>query len=288
MKKRILSLILLVLMAASFLPASADDFFGKEYRVVKCNEYITLREEPSTKANALDRVPLGATVTAFSAAENNFLLVHYNGQNGYVLFEYLKELPTPAGMPVELTSSQRADMNLFLSNFTEGCLGYVSKGVFDVQSAPDSMLVEFAVDHMWFNYPDSRIEWGEYKNDYNVRVNKKYVPEITEKFFGRQISEYEPYYVDFIDPYYYWQETGGHVSDGFACTDSVQYLGGNRYYVTFFIFASGNIWENEDTRLTLEEAYEKFPGYTKRGSAIVYATNLNDRSTFKLTRFVSE
>ncbi len=56
MKKRILSLILLVLLAVSFIPASADDFFGKEYKVVKCNEFITLREEPSTKAGALDRV----------------------------------------------------------------------------------------------------------------------------------------------------------------------------------------------------------------------------------------
>lgn len=288
MKKRILSLILLVLLAVSFIPASADDFFGKEYKVVKCNEFITLREEPSTKAGALDRVPLGATVTAFSAAENGFLLVHFNGQTGYVLSKYLEELDTPVGTPVELTASQLADMNLFLSNFTESCLGYMSKGVFDIQSAPDSMLVEFAVDHMWFNYHESRIEWGEYFDDYNVRVHKEYVPEIAEKFFGRKISEYAPYYVDFIDPYYYWQETGGHISDGFACTDTVRYLGGDRYYVSFLIFASGNIWDAEDTKLTIEQAYKKFPSYTKQGCAIVYATNLNDRQTFRLTRLVTE
>ncbi len=288
MKKRILSLILILLLTASFIPASAEDFFGKEYEVVKCNEFITLREESSTKARALDRVPLGATVTAFSAAENGFLLVHYDGQTGYVLSKYLKELPGLLGISIELTKQQTDDMNLFLSNFTESSLGYMSKGVFDIQSAPDSMLVEFAVDHMWFNYHESRIEWGEYFNNYNVRVHKEFVPEITEKFFGRKISDYAPYYVDFIDPYYYWQETGGHISDGFASVNDVRYLGGNRYYVSFLIFASGEMWDNEDTKLTIDQAYEKFPGYTKQGCAIVYAANLNDRATYKLTRLVTE
>lgn len=288
MKKRVLSFILILLSVFSLIPASADDFFAKEYRVVKCKEYITLRDEPFVKAAALDHVPLGATVTAFSAAENDFMLVHYNGQNGYVLCQYLKEVDAPAAAYVELTASQRADMNLFLSNFTESCLGYMSKGIFDIQSAPDSMLVEFAVDHMWFNNQNSRIEWGEYMNGYNVRVHKKYVPEITEKYFGRKIFDYAPHYVDFIDPYYYWQETGGHISDGFASTETVKYLGGDRYFVSFVIFASGNMWDNEDTKLTLEEAYQKFPDYTKQGCAIVYAPNLNDRATYKLTRFVSE
>ncbi len=288
MKKRILSFVLLCLLILSILPSSAEDVFGNEYRVVKCNEYITLRETASTKAAALDRVPLGATVTALSEAINGFMLVNYNGKMGYVLERYLEQMPVISGTPIALTPAQHANMNLFLSNFTESCLSYVTEGVFDVQSTPDKMLVEFAVDHLWFNSHETKIEWGEYFNGNNVRVHRKYVPEILDQYFGKAVTDYAPYYVDFVEPYYYWQETGGHTSGGFACTDQVQYLGGDRYFVSFVILASGEMWETEDTQLTLPEARAKFPGYSRRAYAIVYTPNLNDHTTFRLTRYVTE
>lgn len=289
MKKRVFSLLLLVYLIASFLPASADeDVFGYEYRVVKCNEYITLRETASTKAAALNRVPLGATVTALSRADNGFLMVNYNGRMGFVLERYLEQLPACGAPLINLTATQRENMNLFLSNFTESCLSYITECVFDVQSTPENMLVEFALDHLWFNYGDTRIEWGEYQNYYNVRVHKKHVPEVIKKYFGTSISDYAPYYVDFIDPYYYWTETGGHIPGGFASTEEVRYLGADRYYVSFITLASGEYWDTEDTKLSLDAARRKFPGYERRAYAVVYAPNLNDRTTFKLTRYVTE
>lgn len=289
MKKSFVSLFLVFSLILSFASVSkAEDVFGHEYRVDKCREYITLRDEPRTSAREVTRVPLGATVTAFTEAENGFMYVNYMGQTGYVLERYLTYVPAPRGYDIEVTEEQRKNLNLFLSNFTESSLTYYTGGVFDIQQAPDSALVEFAVEHMWFNYHESRIEWGEYQNDCNVRVHKKYVPEITEKYFGATPSSAKPMYVEFADPYYYWTETGGHIANGFASVFHVSYLGGDRYQIAFSIFAGGEMWDNADTALTLEEARAKFPGYESRGYATIYAPNLSDRSTYKITRIVTD
>lgn len=284
----VLMLFLLCVIFAVFPGAVAENVFGEEFRVVRCNEYITLRDLPSTKAEALDRVPLGATVTAFNRDENGFMRVHYAGKLGYVLEKYLDPAYAPAGLWIDMSENVRKNLNLFLSNFTESSLNYYTGGVFDVQSAPDNALVEFAAEHMWFNYYESRIEWGEYMSGNNVRVHKKYVPEITEKYFGIVPAAPDPMYIDYADPYYYWTETGGHISNGFASAERLEYLGGDRYSVSFVVLAGGNYWENSDTELTLSEARAKFPDYEKRGRAIIYAPNLNDRASYKLTRFISD
>ena len=289
MIKRAFAFIALVILIFTFQTVSfAEDVFAHEYKVVRCNEYITLRDDSSTKANELARVPLGATVTAFSYADNGFLYVNYAGKKGYVLEKYLDPMPAIHVSSIPMSESVRKNLNLFLSNFTESMLGHYTGGVFDVQSAEDSVFVEFATEHLWFNYSESRIEWGEYANGNNVRVHKKYVPEITEKYFGVVPAKAEPMYVDYVSPYYYWMETGGHTPGGFASAISLQYLGGDRYNVSFYIMAEGYGWDVSDTELTLSKARAKFPGYIKSGCAVVYAPNLNDRSTFKLTRFVSE
>lgn len=288
--KKVFPLILLTLCVCfsfAFL-AGAEDILGREYRVYRCNEYITLREEPRTSAREITRIPLGATVTAFSEADNGFLNVYYDGHNGYALARYLTYIPAPTGVPMDISENQRKNLNLFLSNFTETSMAYNTKGLFDIQSSPESALIEFAVEHMWFNYNQSRIEWGEYANDCNVRVHKQHVPEIIEKYFGVLPHSAEPMHVDFIDPYYYWMETGGHTANGFASVREVSYLGGDRYLVRFSILAGGERWENADTALSYEDARIKFPYYEGHGYATVYAPNLNDRATYKLTRIISD
>ena len=59
------------------------------YRVVNCQEWISLRSTPSTSASKLAEIPLGATVQFISVASNGFYKVSYNGQVGYALASYL-------------------------------------------------------------------------------------------------------------------------------------------------------------------------------------------------------
>lgn len=58
-------------------------------KVVNCNESISLRESPSTSAEALCQIPLGATVFVISDSANGFYKVEYDGMTGYALAEYL-------------------------------------------------------------------------------------------------------------------------------------------------------------------------------------------------------
>lgn len=61
-----------------------------EAQVVNCNEWITLRKTPSTSAESLARIPLGAYVKYISNADNGFYCIEYNGQVGYALQSYLE------------------------------------------------------------------------------------------------------------------------------------------------------------------------------------------------------
>ena len=58
-------------------------------KVVRCNEYITLRRTPSTKREEITKIPLGAIVTVYSGADNGFYYIYYDGFEGYALAGYI-------------------------------------------------------------------------------------------------------------------------------------------------------------------------------------------------------
>ena len=58
-------------------------------KVVRCNEYITLRRAPSTKGEEITKIPLGAIVTVYSGADNGFYYIYYDGFEGYALAGYI-------------------------------------------------------------------------------------------------------------------------------------------------------------------------------------------------------
>ena len=57
--------------------------------VVNCDEWISLRKEPSTSADRYCTIPLGAKVEYISGASNGFMKVAYDGYTGYALASYL-------------------------------------------------------------------------------------------------------------------------------------------------------------------------------------------------------
>lgn len=58
-------------------------------KVVRCNDYITLRRIPSTKGEEITKIPLGSIVTVYSGAENGFYYINYDGMEGYALAGYI-------------------------------------------------------------------------------------------------------------------------------------------------------------------------------------------------------
>ena len=65
--------------------------YGQSLWVVNCKEWISLRSKQSTSSEAILQIPLYGRVTYIADAKNGFLLVNYNGVEGYALAEYLDE-----------------------------------------------------------------------------------------------------------------------------------------------------------------------------------------------------
>lgn len=61
----------------------------KKMTVVKCNFWVSLREEPSTKATRLKKVPKGAEVIGYKL-DDTWTACYYDDAFGYILSEYLE------------------------------------------------------------------------------------------------------------------------------------------------------------------------------------------------------
>lgn len=187
--------------------------------------------------------------------------------------------------PIDLNGDARRAMNLFLSNFTEVGMDEVSKW------SEDIALVDFAHDHLWFNDYES-FEYGEY-SEYpddggnNCRVSDDRIQEIIDKYFlDAPVVDLSQTRFNYDGEYYYHCETGGWTSCGFAQTVSVCPIGDNQYFTTFMVFGGGEFWENDALSLTIDEAAEKFGAPHTFGHAIVYASDLSDRATYKMVSYM--
>ena len=92
MFKKILASMLLV--AALLVVGGQDNTAEASWyaRVVNCEEWISLRAQPSTAAQRLAAVPLGAIILITDRYDDGyFVSAQYNGLNGYVLKEFLTD-----------------------------------------------------------------------------------------------------------------------------------------------------------------------------------------------------
>ena len=101
MLKRFLTALVALLLALCWtLPAlgePGDGWLG-DMTVVNCDEWVSLRAEPSTSAARLAKVPLGAMVYDCHQYDQRFVYCEYGDLAGYILVEYLAPVQTDAGV----------------------------------------------------------------------------------------------------------------------------------------------------------------------------------------------
>ena len=89
--KKFIALLMLVaiLMTTAATAAFAKGAYLGTMTVVKCKNWVSLREKASTKADTVARIPRGENVDAY-AYNGKFAECYYRGMHGYVLTKYLK------------------------------------------------------------------------------------------------------------------------------------------------------------------------------------------------------
>lgn len=70
--------------------AEGDFSAGSTMVVVNCDEWVSLREAPSTSASRITTVPLGAVVYNCTPSSGDFVQCEYSGMIGYILSDYLQ------------------------------------------------------------------------------------------------------------------------------------------------------------------------------------------------------
>ena len=144
--KRLVALLLLLCIAFTTTPALADTEYIGNMEVVNCNEWVSLREKPSTSARRLVKVSLGAIVSHCQQFTDDWIYAEYDGYGGYILAEYLKP------------SDGRITFNTMMVTITDGAPFYAT---LDAQEPIDSIPADTIVRNCCIM--DSNriyVEWG--------------------------------------------------------------------------------------------------------------------------------
>lgn len=281
MKKLISSVLILVLIFS----CAAAERIGDRLQVEHCNEWITLRETPSTKADSLEQMPLGAdNLILLDDDFDDFAQVSYNGEIGYALKKYLEPAEVFEGEETELNEDQRYNVNLFLSNFSEQYFA-MDKGYYGANGAESSAAVlDFAINHIWFN-KQNLLEEGDWEQ-YNIRLSSNKVAVTAKKYLNKPVKKGASDNFVLKSNYYYWEETGAHIKDGFTCYDSVELLDENRLSVYFHVYGGGEDWRNKVCYLLPEEAQQQY-WCDAEGHAVINMANgsLDDRENWYLESY---
>ena len=73
--------------------AFAQDGYIGCMKVVKCQEWVSLREAPDAASACLVEVPLGKLVENCREESKAFHYAEYNGMSGYIMAQYLEAIP---------------------------------------------------------------------------------------------------------------------------------------------------------------------------------------------------
>ena len=87
--KKIIALLMVAALLLTGVAFAKGTYLGT-MTVVNCENWVTLRESPSTSAAVVTRVPLGENVDAY-ACNDRFTECYYNGMHGYILTSYLAD-----------------------------------------------------------------------------------------------------------------------------------------------------------------------------------------------------
>ena len=105
-------LLISVLAGADRIPEPKGKGYIGAMRVVRCKEYVTLREEPDKTAHSLAHVPLGEIVySCRNEKSRRFITCEYQGETGYILRQYLDpapefEPPVSSAITVKMTMEE--------------------------------------------------------------------------------------------------------------------------------------------------------------------------------------
>ena len=90
MKRFAAFVFLLCMVLLQHMPALADNEYIGNMEVVNCNEWVSLRQEPSTSAKRLVKVSLGAIVSNCEQLSDAWVYAEYDGYAGYIQARYLE------------------------------------------------------------------------------------------------------------------------------------------------------------------------------------------------------
>ena len=224
------------------------------------------------------------TVSTMSPSTNGAQLLGGINANG----ELIKGTE-PDDKSVKITSDLQYDLNIFLSNFSESDLPNFRMG----ERLSNDELIYFAELYNIYNRHElfENVEYREEEADLyrgNIRIKKEYIYETIKKYFDITMDE------DVLGDYLYTEFTGGHMSEGVSIVNKAENLGDNLYRISFEVYATGGMdsdyysFSPQEAKKYYLEAHngsQTALENVRTGTAIIYAKDINDRSTYILKEY---
>ena len=119
MKKRVLSVLLLMLLLATMVPViSASALIGPQYVSTSNGKGVYLRSGPSKDDSILTTIPYGAQVDSCEYYDSAWSAVSYKGNYGYCMTRYLSSTK-PSSKPTPTATPSSGGSGLSFRNFVD-------------------------------------------------------------------------------------------------------------------------------------------------------------------------
>lgn len=140
------------------------------------------------------------------------------------------------GKEVKLSVSEKKQLNIFFSNFSEVFLEPFAK-----DKITDKALIAFSVSHNYRNNEKLFVKGGK---EYQVKIKASYIDDTVMKFFGKKISKHQSVNdadAEYRDGWYYKTEASGEEYD-FSQVVSLHDNGDGIFTATVNVFSAGSGW----------------------------------------------
>ena len=256
--------------------------FGERLAVVRCEEFVTMREVPEKRGRVLAKLPLATKVYFTGEVTEGYASVYCEAGEGWVLTEYLESASWESGEMLAPDAAAKIRLNLFLTAFAGTGLSRYRLSWTDPSSLLDLVILRRVLME-----PSAHQEGSWPEGDRRMESDGVY--QDGRRYFGQNLRGIESHRYPLREGRFYWNTEDTPALSGFAVVKTAERLREDVLLLRLGIYGIGQSFTPEGVCMFdargARSAYPK--AKTAEALALVHtALDWEDESAWRLLMFL--
>ena len=284
MKRLLVLVIVLLMMIQTGIAEGEMDYraIGSPARIFGTENGAVMTLLPGDESSVLCTVPERDGILVIGETADGFVLVNYQGQWGYVYWEYIDMMSSVGDISARnaMIGDDLSKVNGFITGFTRAQLAGSETGSgTGIAAAPESCAEKFAAQQLWLAGAEC-VEEGEFDDGNDIRISAEAVADFAAGYFENDVLS-----TSAGDDFCYYNSSE-FAAGPFAIVTNISDIQDGIFAVKFNTYGMGSDWNEECAALTAEAAAEMYPENIGFGYAIISATEFADQDGYRLVDMI--